>query len=142
MSSPLIERLIESPDILQLTTENRDQILNASGTFCLFFTENPAKFPESNDVAVVLPELLQALPGVFTAVVVDRAIERELKEDYGFRTWPALVFIRDGQYLGTLEKIRDWSDYMEDIPEILSGNSRRAPGIGIPVTTEISRGER
>lgn len=138
MPSPLIERLQELPDVLVLTEENQDQVLDSDETLCLFFTENPARFPESNDVAVVLPELLQALPNQFRTVVVSQSIERSLQKTYGFRVWPALVFLRNRQYLGTIEKIRDWSEYMADIPVILANKPRRAPGIGISVKTEHS----
>ncbi len=138
MPSPLIKRLIDELGYSVLTKNNSDKLLNLNRNLCLFFTENPNRFPESDDVAVVLPELITAFEGKFSAVVVDNSIEKNLQHKYGFRVWPALVFLRDGEYLGCIEKIRDWSDYMTLIPTILSDKSKRAPGIGIAITSEIT----
>ena len=132
---PLIDRLSDELGYPVLTTDNREA-LTASGTVCLFFSEDPKRYPEALDVAVVLPELVTAFAGDFTPVVVSREIDRELQREYGFRQWPALVFLRDGQYLGAMEKIRDWAEYKDEIPAILAGSGKRAPGIGIPVTSE------
>ncbi len=136
MSSPLVQRLTDELGIPLLSPENQQDILQSEGTLCLFFTEDPKRFPESNDVAVVLPELLSAFSGDFTAAVVGQDIEKQLQREYGFRVWPALVFLRNGKYLGSIEKIRDWSEYMDDIPQILARTGGRSPGIGVAVKHE------
>ncbi|MDO6460940.1 hypothetical protein Q4485_09550 [Granulosicoccaceae sp. 1_MG-2023] len=132
---PLIDRLTDELGYPLLTADNREA-LSTSGTVCLFFSEDPKRYPEALDVAVVLPELVKAFDNSFTPVVVARGYDRELQREYGFRQWPALVFLRDGDYLGAIEKIRDWADYKDEIPAILAGSGKRAPGIGIPVTSE------
>ncbi|MCB1756552.1 MAG: hydrogenase [Gammaproteobacteria bacterium] len=135
MTHPLIERLINEFDYPLLDADNYDEAV-AGGTIALFFTEDPARFPETLDLAVVLPELVQAFEGRFTAAVVDRSLEKSLQQTFNFRVWPALVFLRDGQYLGALTRICDWQDYLLEIPEILDSKAGRNPGLGIPVVTE------
>ncbi|HBR98806.1 MAG TPA: hydrogenase-1 expression HyaE [Gammaproteobacteria bacterium] len=135
MNHPLIDRLIDEFHYPLVDADNHDSILR-DATVCLFFSGDPKRYPEATDVAVVLPELAAAFEGQFTPAVVSRDVERQWQTEYGFNQWPALVFLRNGQYLGAICKIRDWADYKDDIPAILAHHGKRSPGIGIPVTTQ------
>jgi hydrogenase-1 operon protein HyaE len=101
----------------------------------LFFTEEPSRFPESNDVAVVLPELVKAFQGQFTPAIVARSDEKKLQSLYGFQSWPALVFLRGQSYLGAITGIQDWMVYLTDINRILASEPSRPPAIGIAVVS-------
>ena len=52
---------------------------------------------------------------------------------YGVRRWPALVFLRDGLWLGNIEGLRDWSEYVSLANALLAGESRPLPPKVIPV---------
>ena len=80
---PLIERLVGELGIPEVGAGDVDGFLAAPGDVVLFFTEDPKQYPESADVAVILPELVQSLPGRFRAAVVDRASERALQKRFG-----------------------------------------------------------
>ena len=69
-------------------------------------------FPESHDVAVILPELVKAFSGRLQAAVIRKAIERELQARFRFTGWPSLVFLRSGEYLGVITGIKNWQEYM------------------------------
>lgn len=135
MSSPLITMLGEKYGYPTIDESNFDQFIADNECVCLFLTEEPNRFPESNDVAVVLPELATAFAGEFVPAVVSRDYEKKLQRRYDFRVWPALVFLRNGKYLGTLTRILDWSDYKVEIPKILASEPKREPGVGIPVVS-------
>jgi len=132
MRSPLIERLLTDNGYPLLDADTLDSFI-ANQQVVLFCTEDPKRFPESNDVAVVLPELEAAFPGLNKPAVVDAAIERQIQSRYGFKVWPALVFLRDGAYLGTITRIQDWSAYRKDIAAILASEPSRPPGVGVAV---------
>lgn len=136
MTFPLIDRLTEELGYPLLNADNYDSFLSEHETVALFFTENPSRFPETLDLAVVLPELEQAFKGQFKPAVIDTSCEKQLQKNFDFKVWPALVFLRNGKYLGTLTRILDWSDYMQEIPQILEATPSRNPGLGIPVVTE------
>ncbi len=136
MPSPLIDQLINLHRYPRLSADNLDDFMDRDVTLALFLTEDPNRYPESNDVAVILPELMSAFPDRFEAVVVDRALESLFKERYDVAVWPCLVFVRHGRYLGKINKVRDWSDYMALIPEILDRQPRHNPGVGIPLVNE------
>ncbi|MCG8429043.1 MAG: hypothetical protein MI754_16930 [Chromatiales bacterium] len=131
-----IENLIQQHGLPELSTETLDQFLEQHHQVMLFFTENPDQFPETNDVAVVLPELMKVFGDRLSAAVVALKSQRELQKRYGFKTWPSLVFLRDGAYLGVISRVQNWSEYLQEIESILSLEPSRPPTIGIPVVEE------
>jgi hydrogenase-1 operon protein HyaE len=135
MSSALIERLQREFQYPTVDASNLNEFLKANACSVLFFTEEPSRFPESNDVAVVLPELVKAFQGQFTPAIVARSDEKKLQSLYGFQSWPALVFLRGQSYLGAITGIQDWMVYLTDINRILASEPSRPPAIGIAVVS-------
>lgn len=81
----------------------------------MFFTGDPAQRSESNDVAVVLPEILQTFQGRLRGAVIRRGNEDKLKSRFYVVVMPSLVVTRGSDIMGILPKVRDWSEYMEKI---------------------------
>lgn len=135
MPSPLIERLTDQLGYPRVGLENLNDFLDAHTHSVLFFAGDPVKYPEANDVAVVLPELVQHFNGRFAPALVAAEDEVRLQALYGFERWPALVFLRGREYLGSICRIRDWADYLQTIEALLQGPSKRPPGLGIPVVS-------
>ena len=103
----------------------------------LFFPGDPKTVRDSTDVAVVLPEIVntfgdQLRPGVVTDVFGDG---KALMRHYGFREYPALVFVRAGEYVGVITRIQDWNVYLERVPELMVMAPSRPPGFSIPVVS-------
>ncbi|RMG37930.1 MAG: hypothetical protein D6720_02400 [Gammaproteobacteria bacterium] len=135
MPSPLIEQMIETHGYPVIEEDTLDSFLSSHEECVLFFTENPERFPESNDVAMILPELVKEYGHRFSAAVVGQKSQRQLQSRYGFTEWPSLVFLRDGQYLGTISRVQNWTDYLVQINAILQSQPQDAPGFGIPVVS-------
>lgn len=138
VNHPLIDRLIDEFGYVEVTRDNHDEFVAETGMNVLFFPGDPSTVKDATDVAVVLPELVAAFdgklrPGVVKDVYGDGL---ELKRHYGFKQYPALVFMRSGEYVGVLTRIRDWSEYLEEIPKFFTAEPRRPPGFSIPVVTE------
>lgn len=123
MSSPLIDLLTEEHGFPRLTAETYPDYAQGPGDRVLFLTGDPVKNLESNDVAVILPELVRAFQGRFRAAVVDRALEDELRKFFEVWATPSLIFLRDGAFLGAIPKVRDWDDYLHRIETILDGRA-------------------
>jgi hydrogenase-1 operon protein HyaE len=100
----------------------------------LFFTGDPAQRSESNDVAVVLPELLATFQGRLRAAVVARPAEDRLKTRFHVQILPSLVVTRGAAPLGVLPRIRDWSDYMAALQTLLDP---AAPEMAAPVRPQV-----
>lgn len=136
MSSPMIDRLTEHYAYPLVEDDGLDALFEREETLLLFLSGDPQRYPEANDVAVILPELVRAFPARFKPVVIARGLEATLKQRYDIAVWPCLVFVRNGRFLGKISKVRDWSDYAQRVAEILTAKPSHNPGVGIPVVTE------
>lgn len=141
MSAPL-ERLTTQHGFPLLDEKSVDDFLSGHEFSVLFFTEDPVRYPASNDVAVILPELVKAFAGQFAVAVVDRSAERALQANYGFSAWPALVFFSRGKYLGAITRVRNWGDYIADIRRILATKPSQPPVTGMPAAEQTKAGAR
>lgn len=138
MKHPLIDRLIDELDYVRVDAGNHDEFIAADGVNVIFFPGDPQTVRDATDVAVILPELVKAFngqlrPGVVTDVFGDG---KDLKRYYGFSEYPSLVFVRGGDYVGTISRVQDWSDYLKQISKLLAAPARRPPGFAIPVVAE------
>ena len=132
MTSPLIDRLVDELGYPVLDDDNFEDFITNTPYSVLFLTEDPKRFPESLDVAVILPELIKRF-GQLTPAVVSTNIQTACRGRYNFMAWPALVFLKNGQYLDAITKVQNWDDYVREISRILTLAPRPDPGIGIPV---------
>lgn len=137
MNHPLIERLLTEFNYTEVSLDNHDAFVAEPGMNVLFFPGDATTVKDATDVAVVLPELVGAFdgqlrPGVVTDVFGDGLV---LKRQYGFTEYPSLVFLRSGDYVGTISRIQDWGDYLGRIDQLFVAPPRRPPGFSIPVVT-------
>jgi len=135
MTNTLIDRLMTDYHYPQITADNHDEFVNTAGLNVLFFPGNPDTVKDATDVAVILPELVNTFkqklnPGIVTDTYGDGV---KLKRHYGFTHYPSLVFVRDGDYVGSISRIQNWPEYLTKIESFFTAPARRAPGFSIPV---------
>jgi hydrogenase-1 operon protein HyaE len=124
---PLVQRLVQQFGARWVSPATLDAFASQPGDQVLFFSGDPVRFPECLDVAVVLPELQRAFPGRFGVGVVRRDDEDEIARRWGSQRWPALVFVRDGRYVGSVAGMLDWTDYLARVAELLDTPASRPP---------------
>ena len=90
---------------------------------------------ETLDVAVIAPEIVKAFGGALRAAVLMPEAARAIAVRYGFRRWPALVVLRDGGYVGAIDGLRNWDEYVDEMTRLAQAPVTRPPTIGIAVTT-------
>jgi hypothetical protein len=90
------------------------------------------RLAESDDLAVIVPELDKALGHNVAVLVASREAERAMQRRFHFASFPALVFLREGAYLGAMEGIRDWQDYVAELPEMLTRQPASPPPFRMP----------
>ena len=61
------------------------------------------------------------------------ATARKLAVRYGFRRWPAFVMLADGRYVGAVDGLRNWDEYVEEVARLLDAPASRPPTIGVAV---------
>jgi len=137
---PLIERLVGLCGATVLEPDDVDAWVGTPGRALLVFTEDPALYRETLDLAVIVPELAQAMAGRFRTGVLLPAAARTVAPRFGFRRWPALVLLKDGCYVGAIDGLRDWQAYVEELARLLDAEPTRPPTVGIAVSADGARG--
>lgn len=133
---PLVARLVEISARPAITPEALEAFLDEPGEVVLFCGGDPLQHPECLDVAVVLPELHRLFAGRCRIAVAARELEPALQVGYGIQRWPSLLFLRDGQYVGVIAGMQDWSVYLERFKQLLDTPASRPPSIGIAVASQ------
>jgi len=137
MSSPLIDHLLKNQGYPLLDQHSFDDWVAAQPFSLLFFTEEPKRFPESNDVAVILPELVKVFPQLSPAVI-SRDSEKALQSRYNFSQWPTLVILAQGQYLGQISRVQNWDEYLQQLNHIIKLIPTRDPGQSAPAPQPVN----
>lgn len=137
---PLLEQLARQ-GYRQIGAEDLDAVAAASEHLLLMLNEDPVKYPEVIDNAVIVPEVLREFPaGTFDVAFADLPQSRLIARRYGIVRFPALLFLRRGDYLGVIVGLMDWPDIVRAFDERLHGEVRRPPSVGIAVTGDTPTG--
>lgn len=138
MASSPLTRLVErhgfpvlNPDTLTSWSARHDHAV-------LFFAGDLSRYPESSDVAVILPELMQHFRGRVQAALIDPDAEQALQTRYAFSAWPSLVVLKRGEYVGVISRVRVWAEYLRELQTLLlaapaPASARRIPMVTVPV---------
>ncbi|MGI9134138.1 MAG: hydrogenase [Rhodoferax sp.] len=135
-AAPLLRQLVQRHGASWVDQNRLAQWLQRGGQQVLFFAGDTVRFPESLDVAVVLPELQQACAArgqAFDLAVAVPAGAQALALSFGSQRWPTLMFFRDAQYSTTLSGMHDWQDFQRLVLDALQMPPGRVPGVGIAV---------
>ena len=130
---PLLAALFTRHGYAPLDAASLDAFADAPGHAVLMFIDDPVRLKETLDLAVIVPELARAFAGRFRVGVLLPEAGRAVHTRYGFRRWPAIVVLRDGEYVGAIDGLRDWGEYVETMSALLAASPVRPPSIGIPI---------
>lgn len=133
---PLVMRLAQNFGATWVTEADVADWLAGGGDRVVLLAGDPVRFPEGQDVAAVLPELMKAFPQRFQVAVVPRGHEDAVARRYGSQRWPTLLFFRDGQYVTAMAGMQDWDVYLQGVAAALALQPSRPPTIGIPVVSQ------
>jgi len=130
---PLLARLVHLTGAAILDATTFDAWAQQGGPAMVVFAEDPERFKETLDLAVVVPELHATGGRHFRVGLLPPAASRAIAPRYGFARWPAFVMLRDGHYLGAVDGIRDWDVYTAELLRLLAAAPSRPPTVGIPL---------
>ncbi len=134
----LLDKLVAKHGISDLDQAGFQAFMDAPGTGVVLLTDEPDTAAESWDVAVIFPELLAAIGARPRAAVMRPEPARALLSRFGLGRLPALLFLRDGGYVGAIEGLRDWSEFVDECAVMLQKPVSRIPSIGIAVAAVSS----
>lgn len=130
---PLVAQLSTRHGFAELSIDSFDVWANEPGRALVLFAEDPVRYKETLDLAVIAPELVRAFPGVFRAGVLLPEAARAIAVRYGFRRWPALVVLDGGSHVGAIDGLRNWDEYLNDVARLATAAVTRPPSVGIAV---------
>lgn len=113
-------------------TVDREHPQFPAGLAALLLTDDPQRNLEVLDACVILPEALNGLGAEVARLVAGPEASAALMQRFAIARAPAVVFLRDGEYLGSLNGIRDWQEYRDEVARLAAGPARPRP-IAIPV---------
>jgi hydrogenase-1 operon protein HyaE len=129
---PLLERLSAEHGFPELDAASFADFVAAPGDAVIFFSEDPVRHRETLDLAVILPELHRGFGGAFRAAWLAPEAAKTLHARYGFRRWPAFVMLRGGAYVGVIDGVRDWDEYIREMQRLLAAEATEPPAIVLP----------
>lgn len=130
-SRPSLAQLQSRHGLPLLDADTYHNFIHGNDNVALFFSNDPSLFPESQDMAVILPELLKTFPQQLKGAVIDQSIERELQASFRFGSWPALIFLRRGEYLDAITGLKDWPEFRQEFARILASEPQALPAFDL-----------
>jgi hydrogenase-1 operon protein HyaE len=135
---PLIAQLFTRHGCTEVDAVNFDAFTRRPGRTLLMFLEDPVRYKETLDLAVIVPEIARAFaPRLAVGVLLPEAA-RFFAPGFGFRRWPAFVILAEGRYVGAIDGLRNWDDYLTEVAALLERAPTRPPAIGVPVRSDGS----
>lgn len=134
--SGLLDRQIGKYGMADLDAAGLQAFMEGTGHAVVLFTDEPDKVPESWDLAVIFPDVLAACGAPMRAAVLRPEQARAVQGRFGINRLPAILFLRDGGYVGAIEGLRDWAGYVEECKAMLQAPVTRPPSVGIAVMVE------
>ena len=138
MSNPqdnLLQRLADS-GYQAVDADGLDPLASATPNLIVMLNADPVKYPEVLDNVVIVPEVLREFPaGTFHVAYADLPASQAIAKRFGILKFPALLFLRQGEYVGIIAGLQDWPDIVHSFADKLTAPTRRPPSVGIPVTS-------
>jgi len=105
----------------QIDAQQLDALAQSIERLVVLPLDNPERFPELADIAVILPEVLRQFPdGCFQVAFCNPASSVALCQRFSVYRHPALIFFHHGAHVGTLEGLHDWADYVREFAAMLN----------------------
>jgi len=138
--SGLLDKIVEKYGITDLGEAGFQDFMDEPGNGVVLLAAEPDTAAESWDMAVIFPELLAATHVKFHAALLRPESARIIQMRFGIGRVPALLFLRDGGYVGSIEGMRDWAELVAESTAMLQKPVSRAPSVGIAVAVVSSSG--
>jgi len=124
--SVLVDALASRHKLVHVDETSIDAFLDQAPHALLFFPGDPGQHGETDDVAVVFPELAQVFTSRAGIAVVPFGATHKLKARFQISALPAIVVTRGSIAVGHIPRIRDWSDYVTIIEALLKSSASRS----------------
>ena len=116
---PAFQRLWGKEGFERLNEDNFKEFSDGPGLRLAVFADNPTTFKESIDMAVIAPEIAKVFEAYLSARgFTDPQVGRAIASRLGLTRLPAVGFFRNGLWLGALQGLKNWDEYISGLAEI------------------------
>ena len=124
---PIFKRLFAEAGFHKIDESTIDAFLGVAGLKLAVFADDPNDRKTTLDIAVIAPEIKKAFDGVFSqCVFADFTQARSLAARWGLRSMPAVALFRGGDFLGAVQGLKPWDEYIALITDI-AASQKPAP---------------
>lgn len=134
----LLDKLVKRHGLADLNAAGLQAFMDAPGDGVALVLDEPERVPESWDLAVIFPDLLNITDAKPRGAVLRPAAAKSIQAQFGIHRLPALLFLRDGGYVGVIQGLRDWNEYVVECRAMAQTPVSRPPSVGIAVMTDTS----
>lgn len=119
-NNPLFERILGAEGFKRLDEAGLDAFLAQAGLKFVIFADDPNTQKETMDIVVIGPEVAKScgrenfVDCYLTSVQQGRALGAR----WGIKKLPAIALFRDQTYLGAVEGLTGWEDYIRQLADI------------------------
>jgi hydrogenase-1 operon protein HyaE len=123
MSTPqdnLLQRLADT-GYQAVDAAGLDSLASATQNLIVMLNADPVKYPEVLDNVVIVPEVLREFPAdTFRVAYADLPASQAIAKRFGILKFPALLFLRQGEYVGIIAGLQDWPDIVHSFADKLT----------------------
>ncbi len=124
---PIFKRLFGEAGFAKVDESTIEAFLDIHGLKMAVFADDPNERKTTLDIGVIAPEIKKAFAGAFSqCVCADFTQARSLAARWGLRSMPAVAVFRDGDFLGAVQGLKPWDEYIALITEI-AASKKAAP---------------
>lgn len=128
-------RLLEKG--FKVLSEDAAAQLARPGVKMVFFVDDPNRQRETLDMVVIASEIKDLFKDVeIEAFITDVKKARSLAASFGIRKLPSVGFWSNEVFLGSVDGLQNWDDYMAKIPEVLTRT--KGPERTIAILSNVS----
>ena len=127
VTHPIFKRLFGEAGFTRVDEETIDEFLKTDGLKMVVFADDPNDRKTTLDIAVIAPEIKKAFGEVFSRCsCADFTQARSLAARWGLRSMPAVAIFRDSEFLGAVQGLKPWDEYISLLTEI-AASQKAAP---------------
>ena len=124
---PIFKRLFAEAGFHKIDESTIDAFLGVAGLKLAVFADDPNDRKTTLDIAVIAPEIKKAFGEVFSRCsCADFTQARSLAARWGLRSMPAVAIFRDSEFLGAVQGLKPWDEYISLLTEI-AASQKAAP---------------
>ena len=124
---PIFKRLFGEAGFAKVDESTIDAFLEIHGLKMAIFADDPNERKTTLDIGVIAPEIKKAFANAFSqCVCADFTQARSLAARWGVRSMPAVAIFRDGDFLGAVQGLKPWDEYISLITAI-AASKKAAP---------------